>query len=194
MSTTNQKKFLDKTPIQQFLVGGFHQKFVETLVATTPTSILELGCGEGYLLEQIHRRLPDVKALGLDNTDIALAEGRRIFPHLDLRFGDIYHVDQPDKSWDVVLASEVLEHLDQPDVALSELKRVAKRYTLFSVPNEPWFRLGNLGRGRHLKRFGNHPEHVNLWSQSGFARFVAEQMQVEKVINAFPWTIVLARV
>lgn len=194
MSTTNQKKFQDQAPIQQFLVGGFHTKFISALVDLTPTSILELGCGEGYLMEQMYRRLPNVPMLGLDTLEAALNEGRRIFPHLDLRRGDIYHIDQPDKSWDVVIASEVLEHLDHPAQALQELKRVAKRYVLLSVPNEPWFRLGNLGRGRHLRRFGNHPEHINLWSYHGFARFVAKQLPVEKVINAFPWTIVLARV
>lgn len=194
MSTTNQKKFLNNTPIQKFLVGGFQQKFVEAIAQTSPTSIIELGCGEGYLLNQIHRRLPSLKLLGLDNLEAALNEGHRLFPQLDLRSGDIYRVDQPDDSWDVAIASEILEHLHHPEQALKELRRVAKRYVLLSVPNEPWFRLGNLGRLRHLKRFGNHPEHINLWSQSGFARFVAKQLTVEKIVNAFPWTIVLARV
>ncbi len=194
MSTTNQKKFLNQTPIQQFLVGGFHEKFVNVLARTAPTSILELGCGEGYLLEKIYHRLLHVKLLGLDNAEAALTEGRRLFPSLHLQSGDIYHINQPDHSWDVVIASEVLEHLSHPERALQELKRVAKRYVLLSVPNEPWFRLGNLGRGRHLRRFGNHPEHVNLWSYHGFVRFVGRWLKVESVINAFPWTIVLAHV
>src|SRR4030065_660295 len=71
------------------------------------------------------------------------------------------------------LILEVREHLDQPLDALRELNRVSRKYVLLSVPYEPWFRLGNLARGRHLSRFGNHPEHVNLWSRSGFSRFVA---------------------
>jgi len=194
MSTTNQQKFLNQAPIQQFLVGGFHHKFVQAAAAVQPTSILELGCGEGYLLNQLHQKLPTVKMLGLDTLDIALTEGRRVFPDLDLRTGDIYHIDQPDNSWDMTIASEVLEHLDHPEQALQELKRVAQRYVLLSVPNEPWFRLGNLARGRNLKRFGNHPEHINLWSQSGFVRFVGKHLTGEKVVNAFPWTIVLAKV
>lgn len=194
MATTNQKKFLDQTPIQQFLVGGFHHKFLNVLTGVQPSSVVELGCGEGYLLEQIHRRLPTTPMLGLDNNDQALAEGKKIFPHLQLQLGDIYHINQANKSWDVAIASEVLEHLDHPDQALEELKRVAQRYVILSVPYEPWFRLGNLGRLRHLRRFGNHPEHVNLWTQRGFATFVGQHLQVEKVYSAFPWTIILARV
>lgn len=193
MSTTNQQKFLNRTPIQQGLIGNFHRLFLNTLASVQPQSILELGCGEGYLLDTIHRRLPTVPLLGLDNYQPALGEGQRLFHHLNMQLGDIYHIGQQVASWDVVIASEVLEHLHEPRAALIELKRVAKRYVLLSVPNEPWFRLGNFARGRNWRRFGNHPEHVNLWSQHGFARFVTKELSVEKVIPAFPWTIVLAK-
>ena len=33
-----------------------------------------------------------------------------------------------------------------------------------SVPWEPWFRLGNLGRGKNVARWGNDPEHVNFFN------------------------------
>lgn len=193
MSTTNQQKFLNQTPIQQGLIGNFHRRFLKTLSAVQPTSILEVGCGEGYLLNQINKKLPDVPLLGLDNYQPALDEGFRLFHHLNMQFGDVYHIEQADQSWDVTIASEVLEHLARPQAALKELKRVTKRYVLLSVPNEPWFRLGNFARGRHLRRLGNHPEHINLWSQHGFARFVGQELKVERVVNAFPWTIVLAK-
>ncbi len=193
MSTTNQQKFLNQTPIQQGLIGNFHKKFLATLGSVQPESILELGCGEGYLLQKINERLPLVPKLGIDMLDVALQEGRLLFPNLKLETGDIYHIHQPDHSWDMTIASEVLEHLDDPLAALKELRRVAKRFILLSVPNEPWFRLGNFARGRHLRRFGNHPEHINLWSQHGFGRFVAQELTIIKIVNAFPWTIVLAR-
>lgn len=195
MATTNQQKFLNQTPIQQGLIGNFHTRFIRVASDIQPKSILELGCGEGYLLSQLHQHFPSVPMLGLDNLDVALDEGHRIFPELQLMHGDIYHIAQPDKSWDLVIASEVLEHLDDPLAALKELKRVSSRHVLLSVPHEPWFRLGNLARGRHLSRLGNHPEHVNLWSRSGFAKFVGQELQVDRVIGAaFPWTIVLAHV
>lgn len=193
MSTSNQRKFLDQTPIQQGLIGNFRRQFLATLTSVQPTSILELGCGEGYLLNQINKRLPDVPLLGLDTYQPSLDEGQRLFHHLNMQLGDIYRITQPDNSWDLMIGSEVLEHLDDPRAALQELRRVAKRYVLLSVPHEPWFRLGNFARGRHFRRFGNHPEHVNLWSQHGFARFVGRELTVVRIVNAFPWTIVLAK-
>lgn len=193
MTSTNQNKFQDQTPIQQTLVGKFHRKFVNVLAEIKPVSILELGCGEGYLMEQINLRLPGVNLLGLDADAGAVAEGRRLWPDMKIEHGDIYRINQPDQSWDVTVASEVLEHLDRPLDALLELKRVSHRFVVLSVPHEPWFRLGNLARGRHLRRFGNHPEHVNQWSRKSFVRFVGQRLTPLRVINAFPWTIVLAK-
>ncbi len=192
--TTNQQKFETTNTVVQGLIGKFHGKITRAIADLRPTNILELGCGEGFLLEAIHRRLPGVPSLGLDMLDQALENGHKLFPQLRLERGDIYAINQPDKGWDVVVASEVLEHLERPERALHELRRVAKKYVVLSVPWEPWFRLGSLGRGKHLQRFGNHPEHINHWSRSSFREFVGRTMQVEKIPGSFPWTILVARV
>lgn len=194
MVTTNHQKFINSNPVQRSLIGKFQRQFLSILSSIQPQSLLEMGCGEGFLLSSIRKRYPLLPLLGLDNLETALTAGQTLFPDLDLRRGDIYTIDQPDHSWDVVVASEVLEHLDRPEQALQEMKRVAKRYLLLSVPHEPWFRLSNLARGRNIGRWGNHPEHTNLWSQATFKTFVSRQAQVERVTGSFPWTILLARV
>jgi len=193
MSTTNRKKFETGNVVARGLIGKFHTTITRTIADLQPANLLELGCGEGFLLSAVKKKLPDLPMLGLDFLDQALQDGHTLFPDLRLEKGDIYSINQPDKSWDVVVASEVLEHLERPDDALRELRRVAKRYVVLSVPWEPWFRLGSLGRFKHISRFGNHPEHINLWSRSAFRGFVGQYMTVEKVVNAFPWTIVVAR-
>lgn len=192
--TTNQAKFENKNPVQQGLIGKFQKAFLAELATLQPQSVLEVGAGEGFLLTAMQKQYPSIPIFGIDMNAEALAEGHRLFPQLRLEQGDIYHLSEPDKSWDVVVCSEVLEHLERPLDGLAELKRVAKRFVLLSVPHEPWFRLGNLARGRNLARLGNHPEHINLWSKQGFAHVVAERLHVEKVTGSFPWTIVVAKV
>jgi 2-polyprenyl-3-methyl-5-hydroxy-6-metoxy-1,4-benzoquinol methylase len=194
MKTTNHKKFVNPNPIQRALIGNFQRRFLTVLGSVQPQSVLEMGCGEGFLLTSIKKQFPNIPLLGQDNLDVALAAGKEIFPDLDLQHGDIYHINQPDHSWDVVIASEVLEHLDHPDAAIKEMKRVAKRYLLLSVPHEPLFRGSNLLRGRHLTRLGNHPEHINLWTRASFGKFVGQFAHVERLTGSFPWTILLARV
>jgi len=193
MNSTNQQKYASANPLRKMFLGPFQQRFLQTLKDQLPADILEVGAGEGYLLAKIDQALPAVRKVGLDLSPESVAEGRRLFPQLDLRTGDIYHINEPDHAWDTVIASEVLEHLDRPDDALAELKRVAKRQVILSVPWEPWFRLLNLARGKHLRRLGNHPEHIQNWTKAGFTKFVKNQLEVERVIGAFPWTIIVAK-
>ncbi len=130
--------------------------------------------------------------LGVDINEQAIAKGRRLFPALSLAYGDVFQLDQLDATWDVVIASEVLEHLSMPIAALREFRRVSKQWLLLTVPNEPWFRLGNMAWGRHLRAWGNHPEHINQWSAGQFAALVGGIVKVERIVESFPWTIVLA--
>ncbi len=194
MSTTNRQKFETGNSVVKGLIDRFHRQIASLIVGLKPTNLLEVGCGEGFLLAVIKKAWPELPILGLDNSELALADGHKLFPDLPLQPGDIYRLNQADASWDVVVASEILEHLDHPDRALTELRRVARRYVVLSVPWEPWFRLGSLGRGKHLRRFGNHPEHINHWTKRSFAAFVNQQLRVERVTSAFPWILVLARV
>lgn len=192
--STNQHKYESFNPLRSMFLAPFQRRFIGALAATQPTGILEVGAGEGFLLSRIHGHLPQVPLLGLDVESRFIDEGRRIFPELDLRVGDVYHLQQPDRSWDTVIASEVLEHLDRPADGLRELARVAQRQVILSVPWEPWFRGLNFARGKHLRRWGNHPEHVNNWTQRQFVHLVGTALTVERVIPSLPWTIVVAKV
>ena len=192
MNSANRRKHENRNPIQRMLIKRFQRRLFEILGELRPADLLEVGTGEGFLLDKVHAQFPMVRLLGLEVDEVILADGRSLFPHLDLRKGNIYHLEEFNQSWDIVLCSEVLEHLDRPMDGLKELARVAQRAAILSVPHEPWFRLSNLARGRHLARFGNHPEHVNLWSQRGFVAFVQEQLDVQQVVSSFPWTIVVA--
>ena len=87
--------------------------------------------------------------------------------------GDIYNIDFPDDSFDVVYSFEVLEHLHEPDRALRELARVARQHVVLSVPHEPFFCLANAARGKNLdiRPRGSDPDHRNFWSRQAFGEF-----------------------
>lgn len=193
MSTTNQQKFENTNPLQQWLIDRFQRRMIEILRPINPTDLLEVGCGEGYLLHHLTRAFPSINMLGLDNNRTALEEGRRLFSDLHFEFGDIYHLPLADASRDVTIVSEVLEHLERPADAMGELMRITKRSLVLSVPNEPWFRLSNLARGRHLARWGNHPEHLNLWSTAGFKQWLGQFSHHVEIAGSFPWTIAVIR-
>ncbi|MDP3988041.1 MAG: class I SAM-dependent methyltransferase, partial [Candidatus Levybacteria bacterium] len=86
-----------------------------------------------------------------------------------------------------------LEHLDKPQEALRELKRVSKKYLVLSVPNEPFFMISRLLKGLDILKLGNHPGHLNHWTFLSFKNFVGGQgLKIRKLSLPFPWTIILA--
>jgi ubiquinone/menaquinone biosynthesis C-methylase UbiE len=97
-----------------------------------------------------------------------------------------------DNAFDLVLCNEVLEHVENPEKALQELKRVTSKYLLLSVPNEPIFMASNFLRGKNVSRWGNDIEHINHWSRNSFKNFVKKELQIHAIYNPFPWTIILA--
>ena len=87
----------------------------------------------------------------------------------------------------------MLEHLDDPAAAVRELARVARRAVVVSVPFEPYFRIGNVLRGKHLSRLGNHPEHVQHWNLRTFPAFLSGSVTDVRIVEAFPWIIACCR-
>jgi SAM-dependent methyltransferase len=108
--------------------------------------------------------------------------------------GDAGMLPFPDASVDLVTSIEVLEHLTDPLAAAEEFARICRPdgRVVVSVPWEPWFRLGNLGRGKNVTRVGNDPEHVQQFTPARLRFLLAAVFDEVEVTRAFPWLIASA--
>ena len=193
MTTDNYRKHTAKNPLQKWLIDRFYAALLDELETLHPQTILDAGCGEGFTLARIRLYGIRAKLEGIDIRQEAIELGRKIHPELTLREGSVYELPYEDNAFDVVLCSEVLEHLEDPERALAEIRRVARRYCIITVPHEPFFMMANMLRGKNLTRWGNDIEHIQHWSSQGIARLAGQYMAVEKVRNPFPWTIVIGK-
>jgi 2-polyprenyl-3-methyl-5-hydroxy-6-metoxy-1,4-benzoquinol methylase len=164
---------------------------VELVEKACPLTILDVGCGEGMILRQLQVLEDRFVSYGLDIDGELLRVGQTIAPGARYLQGSIYHLPLPDQSHDLVICTEVLEHVQTPQNALLELSRVARNHCLFSVPHEPWWRAANMLRGKYWNSWGNTPGHINHWSAGEFVKFVEEYFQIITVRQPFPWTFVL---
>lgn len=100
-----------------------------------PGSLLDVGSGEGFFAMRAERRGWMVTAIdglteGVESTRAKLVNGRA-------ESGDAQSLNFDDESFEAVVAWDLLEHLERPEEAMSEMARVLKpRGVLaFSTPN-----------------------------------------------------------
>lgn len=184
-------RYLSLNPVSRVLMRNFINTLIEFIQTASPFVILDIGCGEGVILRQLNSILPDMKLYGLDIDVGLLHVAQNITPNSQHIMGSIYRLPIPNQFSDLVICTEVLEHLCEPKQALIELVRVTKQYCLLSVPYEPWWRAANMARGKYWSEWGNTPGHLNHWTKNEFVDLISQYMHVIAVSHPFPWTIVL---
>lgn len=195
VDTSNYRKHMSDNPVQRRLIDRFHAKITKIVTDLHPATLLDAGCGEGFVDDIFLKAMPKLEITGFDvlEDSVKLAQIRN--PRGTFAVGDIYNIDAEDNSFDVVCSFEVMEHLHEPDRALAEMARVARRAVVLSVPHEPFFCLANAARGKNLDQTpkGSDPDHRNFWSREKFGRFVERELDVELLTGSTPWTICVGR-
>jgi SAM-dependent methyltransferase len=185
-------KYTTRNPIERRLVAGFFAALDGSLPDQPPDTVLEVGVGEGEVSARLRAQYAAATIVGADLPDPARPADWRERGIVGL-FADIAHLPFPSRSFDLIMAIEVLEHVPDPAAALRELARLSRGHLVLSVPREPVWRMANMARGRYLAALGNTPGHVQHWSRRRFADLVGAEFDIVTVRTPFPWTMIGAR-
>jgi ubiquinone/menaquinone biosynthesis C-methylase UbiE len=186
-------KYDTRNPVARWMMSRFLATSRRLLQPLPVRNVLEVGCGEGRLMELVAGMKPSASVRGID-LDAGIFDPRlKRNPRLSFGVQSAYDLGFPANAFDLVVAAEVLEHLEHPRRALEEIVRVAKEFVLLSVPREPLWRALNLARFSYVGRLGNTPGHLQHWSRRRFVEFVESRLNVREVCSPIPWTVVLAR-
>ncbi len=112
-------------------------------------SVLDVGCGKGYLLKLIKEKYP---ALQLHGVDFA-----RGFSQPGIGFTKTNAVELPfaDKQFDLVICAHTIEHIYEARRLVKELKRVAAKKLIVITPKQRYF-------------YYTLDEHINFFPQQEF--------------------------
>ncbi len=195
-------KYGSSNPVVRRLLDRWSDR-LRGVVGPLTGTVVDVGVGEGLCLERLL-----VPGHGADGVGAADGAGARVvgveyrfdkarvarrLPGVSPLVGDAGMLPVPDSRADLVTCIEVLEHLPSVAPAVAELARVTRDRCVVSVPWEPWFRLGNLGRGKNVGRLGNDPEHVQWFTPRRLRRELRRSFADVRVVRAFPWIIAEAR-
>jgi 2-polyprenyl-3-methyl-5-hydroxy-6-metoxy-1,4-benzoquinol methylase len=151
--------------------------------------VLDLGCGEGAFLGVIADA--GATAVGADVADAALERARAAHPEADLELVP-YEGPLPfeDSSFDVVWASEVIEHVADTGGFLSEVRRVLRTDGLLLLTTP--------GHGRLRALLAGVPDplgdHLRFFTAGSLARtlraFGLDPVRVGPLTRRAPWRAV----
>jgi len=183
-------KYTTSNPLAALLTRRFLAELDALVGEIGPRSVLDVGCGDGFVTDRIARALGDRPVLGVDRKPLASWAGRR-GGDLSFEVADARRLPYADRSFDLVSGIELLEQVPGPELALAELVRVARIAVIVSVPREPIWRILNCLRGAYVGWLGNPPGHVNHFSRAAFVSLAAGHGRVDEIRSPFPWTIVV---
>jgi 2-polyprenyl-3-methyl-5-hydroxy-6-metoxy-1,4-benzoquinol methylase len=130
------------------------------------SSLLDVGCGNGALLTAIDARYPGVRLAGVDLSSVVVEQNRAALPHMSFAVTNVDDADL-DGVFDVVVCSEVLEHVDQQGLVMQRLARATVQggHAIVTTPT---------GRVHATERHFGHTRHPTraelalLAAQAGF--------------------------
>ena len=144
--------------------------------------IVDVGCGEGITLEKLLKKFPGKKILGIDPEDenINICKDHKI----PVIAGDVYQLPFEDGSIDCVLLLEVIEHLEHPERALAEIRRVLrpKGRVIIIFPNDFMFKVARIITGKIKEAFYD-PGHIKQWTPG----------EIRKSLESFDFSIIRAQ-
>jgi ubiquinone/menaquinone biosynthesis C-methylase UbiE len=139
------------------------KKVLGLLKGISPASLLDIGSGRGVFLWPLLNSFPDITITSIDLLDGRVDDIKAVslggFNNLQAYNMDASAMTINDGSFDAVSALEVLEHMENPEIALDELLRVTRDYIIISVPSKE----------------DNNPEHIHFLTEKRIKDFLGKR-------------------
>jgi len=143
----------------------------------TDDKILEIGCGIGKLCHSLHNK-GFVNLIGTDISLNSINYDKTKYPQLELRVMNADKLEFQDKSFDVCLSFDLIEHLPDITEHFNEVNRILKPngYYLFQTPNIVFNSILETWKARGFKWKAYHPSLQFPWTlrralkKSGFMK------------------------
>ena len=121
-------------------------------------SVLDVGCGKGYILKQIY----DKGYCNLQGIDIV---PKSDYSEINIQQGNVECLPFANKSFDIVICTHILEHVLDLPKAIENLKRVAKDKLIIIVPKQRYYKytfdlhINFFPQASYLLQYLNLPNH-----------------------------------
>lgn len=151
--------------------GQLH--FILENISNNARSVLDVGCGRGYLLKKIKEENPEIAAAGLDIVKKLQDDTIKFYE------GNITEMPFANGEFDIVICTHTIEHILDLPRAISELERVAAKQLIIVTPCQRYF-------------YYTLDEHVNFFHKKemltsifSFSKFICRKINFDWVYAGY---------
>lgn len=108
----------------------------EILKNIKPNKILDVGCGEGFLLKKINEKFKRLSLTGIEMNTSKKMKKKLSKENIKLIDMKIENLDKIKHKYDTVICTHVLEHIFDINLAYENLKKICKKKLIIVVPRE----------------------------------------------------------
>ena len=120
---------------------AYKQTSFEALNLRSDSTVADIACGLGFDLLKLHQLVPRGVVTGFDISEEFVATARQLVAsHESIRVvqGDIRRIECEDSIFDAVRIDRSLQHIEEPDAAISEMARIVRDGGAVVVAEPDW--------------------------------------------------------
>jgi len=174
------KLYNSKNPLVRFIHTNRLNQIIKLIKNKENLKILDAGCGEGHLIQKLQNNIPNNTYYGFDITDIALEKAKIRCTKAIIEKKDLANTKTTNDFFDIIICSEVLEHIPEYQEVINELKRILQKDGLLIItfPNETLWTVARFFLGRKPIK---EPQHVNSFTPNKMKSYI--NLKTIKQIN-----------
>lgn len=155
----------DDTPFKDEYQDEVYKHAADVALFAGARSIVDLGCGSGFKLLKYFSHLHTV---GVDRAPTVKFLRNKYITREWFEIGEVFHFFEPS----LLICSDVIEHVQDPDALLSTIERLNPTFALFSTPDRVEIALGTEdGPPRNV-------HHVREWIHDEFVSYLASKFEI----------------
>lgn len=106
------------------------------IIDKSAKTILDVGCGQGFPMQMIKNRMKVNKSIGVDLFKPYIEIGKNLKIHDQYVISDVRKIKFRNRSFDVVLALQIVEHLSKKDAwkLVEKIEKIAGKQVIIATP------------------------------------------------------------